>query len=79
MLDQENNIYFDEIVLTTDGRLACFIKYRYHIVWKLKGVNFFQKPQSSEEELVVRERATISTERTSVCEPGTNRSHVPIF
>ena len=37
-----------------------------------------QGPQSSEEDLVVRERVPRSTEIPSVIEPGTNGNHAPI-
>ena len=37
-----------------------------------------QVPQSSEEDLVVRERVPSMTERPSVREPGTNGNHASI-
>ena len=54
-------------------------KYRDQIVGRVKGVYFpsIQGTQSSEEDLVVRERVTRSTERLSVREPGTNGNHAP--
>ena len=41
-------------------------------------IAIFQGPQYSEEDLVVRERVPIRTERLSVIEPGTNGKHAPI-
>ena len=39
---------------------------------------YVQLPQSSEEDLVVRERVPSRTEIPSVREPGTNGNHAPI-
>ena len=39
---------------------------------------YFQGPQYSEEELVVRERVPSRTERPAVREPGTDGGHAPI-
>ena len=80
MLDQEDDPEFDDEWLTADGQLPRFSKAREQIVGRVKGTEFpsVQGPQSSEEDIVVRERVPISTEIPSVREPGTNGNHETI-
>ena len=68
MLDQEDDPELDDEWLTADEHLTCFSKAREKIVGRVKGSysSSVQGPQSSEEDLVVRERVTSSTERPSV-------------
>ena len=70
----------DDEWLTADNKLTGFRKARERIVGRVKGSEspYIQGPQSSEEDLVVRERVPIRTERPSVREPGTNGNHAPI-
>ena len=66
--------------MTADEQLTRFRKAREKIVGRAKGSEspYVQEPQSSEEDLVVRERVPSRTERPSVIEPGTNGNHAPI-
>ena len=66
--------------LTTNDQLTCFSKAREKIVGRVKGSESpsVQGPQSSEEDLVVRYRVPIRTERPSGREPVTNGNHAPI-
>ena len=77
MLDQEDNQEFDDEWLTVDEQLTRFSKAREQIVGRLKGTELtsVQGPQSSEEDLVVRDRVQSRTEVSSLREPGTNGSH----
>ena len=67
--------------MTADEQLTHFRKSREQTVGGVKGTESpsVQGPQSSEEDLVVRERVTRITERTTVREPGTNGNFVSIF
>ena len=58
MLYQEDDPYLDDEWLTTDYRLTHFKKAREKIVGRVKGSEspYFQEPQFSEEDQVVRER-----------------------
>ena len=80
MLDQEDDPELDDEWLTANEQLTHFSKAREQIVWRVKGSesSSVQGPQSSEEDLVVRDRVPIRTERPSVREPGTNGNHAPI-
>ena len=66
--------------MTADEQFTRFIKVREKIVGRVKGSYppYVQGPQSSEEDLVVKDRVPIRTERPSVREPGTNWNHAPI-
>ena len=66
--------------MTDNEQLTCFSKAREQIVGRVKGTESpsVQGPQSSEEDIVVRERVPSRTERPSVSEPGTNGNHAPI-
>ena len=66
--------------MTADEQLTRFSKAREQIVGRVKRIESpsVQGPQSSEEDLVVRERVTSRTEIPSVREPGTNGNHAPI-
>ena len=80
MLYQEDDPELDDEWLTADGQLTRFSKAREKIVGRVKGTELpsVQGPQSSEEDLFVRERVPIRTERPSVREHGTNGNHAPI-
>ena len=80
MLDQEYDLELYDQWLTEEEQLTRFSKAREKIVGRTKGSEstFVQGPQSSEEDLVVRERVPISIQRTSVIETGTNCNHAPI-
>ena len=58
MLDQEDDPELDDEWLTADEKLTRFSKAREKIVGRVKGTELpsVQGPQSSEEDLVVRER-----------------------
>ena len=66
--------------MTADEQLTRFSKAREQIVRRFKGTELpsVQLPQSSEEDLVVRERVPSRTEIPSVREPGINGNHEPI-
>ena len=68
MLYQEDNPYLDDKWSTSNERLTNFRKARERIVGKVKRAESpsVQGPQSSEEDIVVRERVTIRTERPPV-------------
>ena len=68
MLDQEDNPGLDDEWLNVDEQLKCFRKAREKIVGRVKGTESpsIQGTQSSEEDLVVRERVPSRTERPSV-------------
>ena len=80
MLDQEDDPELDDEWLTADEQFTRFSKAREQIVGRFKGTELqsVQRPQSSEEGLVVREMVPSRTERPSVREPGTNGKHAPI-
>ena len=80
MLDQEDDPELDDDWLTADEHLTHLIKYREKIIGRFKGTESpsVQGPQYSEEDLVVRERVPIRTERPPVREPGTNGNYAPI-
>ena len=63
--------------MTANELLTNFRKSKYRIVGRVKGSEspYVKGPQSSEEDLVVRERVTIRTEITSVRAPGNNVNH----
>ena len=65
MLDQEDDPELDDEWLTSDEQLTRFSKAREQILGRVKGIesSSVQGPQSSEEDLVVRERVPIRTER----------------
>ena len=79
-LDQKYDPELDDEWLTVDEQLTRFSKAREQIVGRVKGKEppSVQGPQSSDEDLVVRERVPSTTEMTSVREPGTNGNHAPI-
>ena len=79
MLYQEDDPYLDYEWLTSDEQLTCCSKYREQIVGRVKGSESpsIQEPQYYEENLVVRERVPIRTERKSAGEPGTYGNHSP--
>ena len=66
--------------MTADEQLTRFRKARKKIVGRVKGTESpsVQGPQSSEEDIVLRERVPSRTEIPSVREPGTNGNHAPI-
>ena len=80
MLDQEDDPELDDEWLTSDERLTGFSKARVKILGRVRGSESpsVQETQSSEEELFVRERVTIRTERPSFREPGTYGNHATI-
>ena len=80
MLDQEDDPYLDGEWLTANAQLTCFRKAREKIVGRVKGSELpsVQVPQSSEEDLLVRERIPSRNERPSIREPVTNGNHAPI-
>ena len=80
MLDQEDDPELDDECLTADEQLTRFSKAREQIVGRVKGTESpsVQGPQSSEEDLVARERVPSRTEIPSVREPGINGDHEPI-
>ena len=80
MLYQEDDPELDDEWLTADEQLTRFSKSREQTVGRVKVTESpsVQGPQSSEEDLFVRERVTSSNERPSVIEPGTNGNHSPI-
>ena len=80
MLDQEDNPELDDEWLTADDQLTRFSKAREKIVRRVKGTEsqFVQGPQSSEEDIVVREMVPSRTEIPSVREPDTNGNHASI-
>ena len=80
MLDQEDDPELDDEWLTADEQLTRFRKDREKIVGRVKGKESpsVQRPQSYEEDLVVRERVPSRTEIPSVREPGINGDHEPI-
>ena len=63
-----------------EEQLTHFSKAREQIVGRVKGTELpsVQGPQSSEEDLIVRERVPRSTKMPSVREPGTNGNHAHI-
>ena len=79
-LDQKYDPELDDEWLTADEQSTHFRKAREKIVGRVKGAESpsVQGPQSSEEDLVVRERVPSRTERPSVREPGINGNHAPI-
>ena len=64
MLDQEDDPELDDEWLTADEQLTRFRKAREKILGRVKGIESpsVQGPQSSEEELVLRERVPSRTE-----------------
>ena len=80
MLDQEDDPDLDDEWLTADEQLIRFSKAREKIVGRVKVTEspYVHGPQSSEEDLVVRERFPRRTEIPSVREPGTNGNNEPI-
>ena len=80
MLDQEDDPEFNDQWLSVDEQLTCFSKAREQMVGRFKVTEqpSVQGPQSSEEDLVVRQRVPSSTEITSVRKPDTNGNHAPI-
>ena len=66
--------------MNADEWLTRFSKSREQIVGRVKGAETtsVKGPQSSEEELVVRERVPRRTDRQSIRELGTNGNHAPI-
>ena len=65
--------------MTTDEQLTRFEKAREKIVGRVKGLESqsVQVTQSSEEDLVVRERVPSRAERPSVRVPGNDGNHAP--
>ena len=68
MLDQEDYPELDDECLTAYEQLTHFSKAREQILGRVKGIesSYIQGPQSSEEDLVIRERVPSSTEIPSV-------------
>ena len=65
MLDQEDDTYFNDEWLTANDQLTRFIKSREKIVGRVKGAESpsVQGNQSSEKDIVLRERVTIRNGR----------------
>ena len=80
MLDQEDDPELNDEWLTVDEKSTSFSKAREKIIRRVKVSEspYVQGLQSSEEDLVVRERVPIRTEMPSVRETGTNGNHSPI-
>ena len=80
MLDQEDDPELDDEWLTDNHQLTRFSKSREKIVGRVKGTEspYVKGPQSSDGDLVVRERVPSRTEIPSVREPGINGDHEPI-
>ena len=80
MLDQEDDPELYDEWLTADEHLTRFSKAREKIVGRFKGteLSFVQRTQSSEEDLVLRDRVPSRTDIPSVREPVTNGNHAPI-
>ena len=80
MLDQEDDQDLDDEWLTAYDQLTIYSKAREKILGRVKLSELIsvQGHQSSEEDLVVRERAPTRTERLSVREPGAYWNHSPI-
>ena len=70
----------DDEWLTADEQLTHFSKARERILSRIKvsELPYIQGPQSSEEELVVRERFTSIAYSPSVREPVTNGNDAPV-
>ena len=68
MLDQEDDPELDDEWLTDNEQLTHFSKAREKIVGRIKGAEllYVQEPQSSEEDIFIRERVPSRTERPSV-------------
>ena len=68
ILDQEEDPELDDEWFTSDEHLTRFRKARDQIVWRFKGSEspYVQGPQSSEDDLVVREMVPSRTESPSV-------------
>ena len=68
MLDQKDNPELDDEWLTADEQLTRFSKAREKIEGRVEGTEspYVQGPQSSDEDLFVRERVPIRTEIQSV-------------
>ena len=71
----------DDDWLTANEKLTSFSKAREKIVGRSKGIEspYVQGPQSSEDDLFLRERVPISTDRPSVIEPGTDGNYAPVI
>ena len=80
MLDQEYDPELDDEWLTADEKLTRFNRTREKILGRVKGIesSSVQGTQSSEEDLVVRERVPSRYAMPSVREPVTNGNHAPI-
>ena len=80
MLYQEDDSELYDEWLTSDERLTRFTKSRDQIVGRFKVSHppYVQGPQSSEEDLFLRESIPSRNERLSVRETGTYRNHVTI-
>ena len=80
MLDQEDDPELDDEWLTADEQSTNFSKAREQITGRVKGTELpsVHGTQSSEEELVVRERVPSRTDIPSVREPDTNGNYAPI-
>ena len=80
MLDQEYDLELGDEWLTANERLTRLSKAIEKNLGRVKVLYLpsIQGTQSSEEDLVIRERFTSRTERPSVREPGTNGNHTPI-
>ena len=80
MLDQEDDPELDDEWLTADEQLTRFSKAKEKIVGRFKGTESpsVQGPQSSEKDLVIRERIPSRTDIPSIREPGTNLNRAPI-
>ena len=68
MLDQEDDPELDDEWLTADEQLTHFSKSREQILGRVKGTESpsVQGPQSSQEDIVIRERVPSRTEIPSV-------------
>ena len=80
MVDQEDDPDLDDEWLNANKKLTRFRKSREKSLGRVKGLEspYVKGSQSSEEELVVKDRVTRRTGRPPVREPGTNGNHAPI-
>ena len=80
MLNQEDDPELDDECLNSNERLTRFSKSGEKIVGRVKEEDFpyVQGIQSYEEDIFVRERVPIRTERPSVKGPGKYGNHAPI-
>ena len=80
ILDQEYDPELDDEWLTADKQLTRCSKAREKIVRRVKGseLPYVQRPQYSEEDLLVTKRVPSMTDTPSVREPGNNGNYATI-